>query len=76
MRNVLIPHNFEARGFAVAIDHHAPDRARIDFDVDGRQRYSFSLSRRQLVRLTAALERELEAMPSIAKRTRRISRTG
>jgi hypothetical protein len=68
MSNVLIPHSFEARGFAVAIDHLARDRIRIDFDVDGRQRYSFSLSRRQLIRLTAALERELKSVPPISDR--------
>jgi hypothetical protein len=73
MSNVLISHTLKARGFAVAIDHDAPDRAHIDFDVDGRQRYSFLLSRRQLIRFSAALERELKAAPSI-KGARRKSR--
>lgn len=44
MSNVLIPHSFEAQGFAVAIDHHAPDRACIDFEVDGERQLKASQS--------------------------------
>lgn len=64
VNKVLIPHKFGARGFAVSVNRDAPDLARIHFDVDGCHQYSFSLSRRQLIRLFSALGRVLKEAPA------------
>jgi hypothetical protein len=63
MNKVMIPHKFAARGFAVYVNRDAPNLARIHFDVDGCHQYSFSLSRRQLIRLFSALGRVLKEAP-------------
>src|SRR5438105_926831 len=70
MSEILIPHTFAARRFAVSVDRAAPDLAHIHFDIDGRQQYSFSLSRRQLIRLFSAMGRALKEAPRVRRRTK------
>jgi len=70
MNQVLIPHTFEARGFEVSVDGDAPNSLTSSFEVDGRQQYSFSLSRRQLIRLFSAIGRALKEAPRVRSGTK------
>jgi hypothetical protein len=63
-----IPHAFQSRGAGVAIDSKAPGIARVYFDVDGRARYLFALSRRELEKLARRMERALKEMPAPSRR--------
>jgi hypothetical protein len=63
-----IPHTFQSRGAGVTIDPKDPNIARVYFDVDGRARYLFALSRRELERLARKIESALEHLPSPSRR--------
>ena len=58
-----VPHPYQSRGAGVAIDPKSPNIAQVHFDVDGRARYIFSMSRRDLEHLALAIQRQLEKAP-------------
>jgi hypothetical protein len=71
--NLYIPHSYDSRGAGVTIDPKSPNIARVYFDVDGRARYLFALSRRELERLARKIEHALKEMP-LPRRPRKRTR--